>query len=121
MRKKTRYNFKATATDGTADAEFTFFTEAGEKITGSCCSDLRRKFIETEQLHLPKELTDAVGKKHIFQIQYASGSQKGTGRFIVKDVLDIPPKNQKQLPGTPKFYLLFQIVTPQLFIQISFV
>ncbi|GJY04881.1 DNA helicase [Tanacetum coccineum] len=33
-----RYNFKATVTDGSVTAQFTFFTNAGEKITGHPCS-----------------------------------------------------------------------------------
>ncbi|GJY40835.1 nucleic acid-binding, OB-fold protein [Tanacetum coccineum] len=42
-----RYNFKATTTDGPANAEFTFFTNAGEKITGHLCSQLAQKYKET--------------------------------------------------------------------------
>ncbi|GKD08550.1 DNA helicase, partial [Tanacetum coccineum] len=45
----TMYNFKATVTDGTATTEFTFFTEAGEKITGHSCSHLREKFEATDK------------------------------------------------------------------------
>ncbi|GJV96897.1 nucleic acid-binding, OB-fold protein [Tanacetum coccineum] len=44
-----RYNFKATVIDGTATAEFTFFTEVGQKITGHPCSHLMQKFEATDK------------------------------------------------------------------------
>ncbi|GJR91986.1 nucleic acid-binding, OB-fold protein [Tanacetum coccineum] len=84
-----RYNFKATVTDGTATAEFTFFTEAGQKITGHPCSHLMEKFEATDKTQLPIEMVNTIGKKHIFQIQFTPSTQKGAGRFIVNDVLDI--------------------------------
>ncbi|GJT48529.1 DNA helicase [Tanacetum coccineum] len=49
IRQASRYNFKAMVTDGTATTEFTFFTEAGEKITGHPCSHLREKFEATDK------------------------------------------------------------------------
>ncbi|GJV80974.1 nucleic acid-binding, OB-fold protein [Tanacetum coccineum] len=39
-----RYNFKATVTDTTGNAQFTFFTHAGEKVTGHPCSKLMQKY-----------------------------------------------------------------------------
>ncbi|GKA41917.1 DNA helicase [Tanacetum coccineum] len=90
-----RYNFKATITDATATAEFTFFTEAGEKIRGHPCSHLMEKFETTDKTQLPVEMVNIVGKKHIFQIQFAPSTQKGAGRFIVNDVLDIKSTVEK--------------------------
>ncbi|GJU16749.1 nucleic acid-binding, OB-fold protein [Tanacetum coccineum] len=90
-----RYNFKATVTDATATAEFTFFTEAGEKITGHPCSHLMEKFETTDKTQLPVEMVNIIGKKHIFQIQFAPSTQKGAGRFIVNDVLDIKSTVEK--------------------------
>ncbi|GKC71326.1 hypothetical protein Tco_1117209 [Tanacetum coccineum] len=58
-----KYNFKATITDGIANAQFTFFTNAGEKITAHPCS----------------------------QIHFAPSTRAGAGRFIVDDILDIQP------------------------------
>ncbi|GJV02996.1 nucleic acid-binding, OB-fold protein [Tanacetum coccineum] len=83
-----RYNFNATVTDATSTAEFTFFTEAGEKITGNPCSHLMEKFETTDKTQLPVEMVNIVGKKHIFQIQFAPSTQKGAGRFIVNDVVN---------------------------------
>ncbi|GJZ91853.1 helitron helicase-like domain-containing protein [Tanacetum coccineum] len=39
-----RYNFKAAVTDGTENAQFTFFTNAGYKITGHPCTQLAQKY-----------------------------------------------------------------------------
>nr|GEZ07707.1 hypothetical protein [Tanacetum cinerariifolium] len=94
-----RYNFKATVTDGTATVEFTFFTEAGEKMIGHTCSHLREKFKATDKTQLPIEMVNMIGKKHIFQIQFASSTQKGSGRFIVNDVLDIKSPVEKRNIG----------------------
>ncbi|GJW01098.1 nucleic acid-binding, OB-fold protein [Tanacetum coccineum] len=38
-----RYNFKGTTTDATTIAQFTFFTNVGEKITGHSCSQLAQR------------------------------------------------------------------------------
>nr|GEU69740.1 retrovirus-related Pol polyprotein from transposon TNT 1-94 [Tanacetum cinerariifolium] len=61
-----RYNFKATAAYGTATAEFTFFIDAGQKITGHPCSHLRQKFEATDKTQLPIEMVNTIGQKHIF-------------------------------------------------------
>nr|GEY69729.1 hypothetical protein [Tanacetum cinerariifolium] len=55
------YNFKATVTNGTATAEFTFFTESGEKITGHPCSHLMEKFEATDKTQLPIEMVNTIG------------------------------------------------------------
>nr|GEW79156.1 hypothetical protein [Tanacetum cinerariifolium] len=94
-----RYNFKATVTDGTATAEFTFFTEAGQKMTGHTCSHLREKFETTDKIQLPIKMVNMIGKKHIFQIQFAPSTQKGSRRFIVNDVLDIKSPVEKTNTG----------------------
>nr|GEX02196.1 DNA helicase [Tanacetum cinerariifolium] len=47
------YNFRATVADETATAEFTFFTAAGQKITGHPRSHLRQKFEATDKTQLP--------------------------------------------------------------------
>ncbi|GJR08537.1 nucleic acid-binding, OB-fold protein [Tanacetum coccineum] len=100
-----RYNFKATVADGTATAEFTFFTQAGQKIVGHSCSDVIQRYQATDKTQLPVELVNTVGKNHIFQIQFSPNTQKGARRFIVNDVLDIEPANERTnagfLPHTP--------------------
>ncbi|GJZ45860.1 DNA helicase [Tanacetum coccineum] len=55
-----RYNFKATVIDGTATAEFTFFTEVGQKITGHPCSHLMQKFKATDKTQLPIEMVNTI-------------------------------------------------------------
>ncbi|GJR12828.1 nucleic acid-binding, OB-fold protein [Tanacetum coccineum] len=94
-----RYNFKATVADGTTTAEFTFFTEVGQKIIGHSCSDVMQKFEATDKTKLPVELVNTIGKNHIFQIQFSPNTQKGAGRFIVNDVLDIQPTNEQGNAG----------------------
>ncbi|GJW36306.1 DNA helicase, partial [Tanacetum coccineum] len=54
------YDFKAIATDGTATAQFTFFTNADDIITNHPCTQLAQKYKES-----------------------------GAGKFVVDDVLDI--------------------------------
>ncbi|GKA89715.1 DNA helicase, partial [Tanacetum coccineum] len=66
-----RYNFKATVADGTATAEFTFFTAVGQKITGHPCSHLKQKYETTDTSQLPVEMVNTIGEKHIFQIEFA--------------------------------------------------
>ncbi|GKA81789.1 DNA helicase [Tanacetum coccineum] len=90
-----RYNFKATVTDATATAEFTFFTEVSEKITGHPCSHLMEKFETIDKTQLLVEMVNIIGKKHIFQIQFAPSTEKGAGRFIINDVLDIKSRVEK--------------------------
>ncbi|GJR27119.1 nucleic acid-binding, OB-fold protein [Tanacetum coccineum] len=94
-----RYNFKATVADGTATAEFTFFTAAGQKITGHPCSHLKEKYETTDTSQLPVEMVNAIGEKHIFQIEFAPSTQKGAARFIVNDILDINPAAEKRNTG----------------------
>ncbi|GKC91635.1 DNA helicase [Tanacetum coccineum] len=93
------YNFKAIVADETAIAEFTFFTKAGQKITGHSCSDVMQKFEATDKTKLPVELVNTIGKNHIFQIQFSPNTQKGAGRFIVNDVLDIQPTSEQGNAG----------------------
>ncbi|GJZ34010.1 DNA helicase [Tanacetum coccineum] len=91
-----RYNFTATVADGTATAEFTFFTEAGQKIVGQSCSDVMQKFEASDKTKLPVELVNTIGTNHIFQIQFSPNTHKGAGRFIVNDVLDIQTTHEQQ-------------------------
>ncbi|GJX48083.1 DNA helicase [Tanacetum coccineum] len=84
-----RYNFKATATDGTATAQFTFFLNAGDKITSHTCTQLAQKYKESGHRQLPIEIVNIIGKKHIFHIRFAPSTRKGAGEFVVDDVLDI--------------------------------
>ncbi|GJS49151.1 DNA helicase [Tanacetum coccineum] len=77
-----RYNFKVTAADGTATAEFTFFTAAGQKIIGHPCSYLKQKYEPTDTSQLPVEMVNTIGEKHIFQIEFDPSTQKGAGVFI---------------------------------------
>ncbi|GJU45743.1 DNA helicase [Tanacetum coccineum] len=95
-----RYNFKVTAADGTATAEFTFFTAAGQKIIGHPCSYLKQKYEPTDTSQLPVEMVNTIGEKHIFQIEFDPSTQKGAGRFIVNDILDINPPTEKRNTGT---------------------
>ncbi|GJV30357.1 DNA helicase [Tanacetum coccineum] len=95
-----RYNFKVTVADGTATAEFTFFTAAGQKITGHPCSYLKQKYEPTDTSQLPVEMVNTIGEKHIFQIEFDPSTQKGAGRFIVNDILDINPPIEKRNTGT---------------------
>ncbi|GJU87513.1 DNA helicase [Tanacetum coccineum] len=95
-----RYNFKVTVADGTATAEFTFFTAAGQKITGHPCSYLKQKYEATDTSQLPVEMVNTIGEKHIFQIEFDPSTQKGAGRFIVNDILDINPPAEKRNTGT---------------------
>ncbi|GKB18818.1 DNA helicase [Tanacetum coccineum] len=94
-----RYNFKVTVADGTATAEFTFFTAAGQKITGHPCSYLKQKYEATDTSQLPVEMVNTIGEKHIFQIEFDPSTQKGAGRFIVNDILDINPPAEKRNTG----------------------
>ncbi|GJW11330.1 DNA helicase [Tanacetum coccineum] len=94
-----RYNFTATVADGTATAEFTFFTEAGQKIVGQSCSDVMQKFEASDKTKLPVELVNTIGTNHIFQIQFSPNTHKGAGRFIVNDVLDIQTTHEQQDAG----------------------
>ncbi|GKC14690.1 hypothetical protein Tco_1011472, partial [Tanacetum coccineum] len=56
------YNFNAAVTDGTASAQFTFFTNTGEQFTGHPCLQLAEKYKGTS-----------------------------AGKFTVDDILDIHP------------------------------
>ncbi|GJX78233.1 ribonuclease H-like domain-containing protein [Tanacetum coccineum] len=67
-----KYNFKATVSDATAVAYFTFFTKAGEKITGSPCSELVAKYKIMDQR---------------------------SGQFTVVDILDIQPALEIEQTG----------------------
>nr|GEX52641.1 helitron helicase-like domain-containing protein [Tanacetum cinerariifolium] len=55
-----KYNFKATVSDATAVAYFTFFTKAGEKITGGPCSELVAKYKSMDQRQLPIGLVNII-------------------------------------------------------------
>ncbi|GKE03641.1 nucleic acid-binding, OB-fold protein, partial [Tanacetum coccineum] len=85
--------------DGTATPEFTFLTTAGQKITGHPCSYLKQKYEATNTSQLPVEMVNTIGEKHIFQIEFAPSTQKGAGRFIVNDILDINPPAEKRNTG----------------------
>ncbi|GJV89430.1 DNA helicase [Tanacetum coccineum] len=95
-----RYNFKATATDGTSTAQFTFFTNAGQKITGHPCSQLAQKYKETGDRQFPIEIVNIIGKKHIFQIRFAPSTKKGAGEFVAEDILDIETAVETHTTGT---------------------
>ncbi|GJT31526.1 DNA helicase [Tanacetum coccineum] len=104
------YNFKGIVTDGTADAQFTFFTPAGDKVAGHPCSELGHKYKEADPRDIPIEILNTKGRKHIFQIRFSSSTRKGPTDFIVDDVLDKPDKptisqstssSGKKAPGTP--------------------
>ncbi|GKB26144.1 hypothetical protein Tco_0865545 [Tanacetum coccineum] len=60
------YNFKAIVTDETTDAQFTFFTPAGDKATGHPCSKLAHKYKEADPRQIPIEIRNTKGQKHIF-------------------------------------------------------
>ncbi|GJR46962.1 nucleic acid-binding, OB-fold protein [Tanacetum coccineum] len=68
-----RYKFKTAVADGTATTQFTFFTKA--------------------------EIVNTIGKRRIFQIRYASSTQRGAAAFIADDVLDIQPAIQIEGAG----------------------
>ncbi|GJV43475.1 DNA helicase [Tanacetum coccineum] len=78
-----RYIFKATVTDGTATAEFTFFTNAGQKITGN-----------SDKLAPASTLTlDQPGKKHeVPDTQIATSSSPAIKESGSKS---------NDMPGTP--------------------
>ncbi|GKC77222.1 DNA helicase [Tanacetum coccineum] len=86
-----KYNFKATVSDATAVAYFTFFTKACEKITGGPCSELVAKYKSMDQRQLPIELVNIIGKTQIFQIHFTPSTRRGSGQFTVVDILDIQP------------------------------
>ncbi|GKA06643.1 DNA helicase [Tanacetum coccineum] len=65
-----RYNFKATVADGTATAEFTFFTAAGQKITGHPCSHLKEKCETTDTSQLPVEMMNEIGENTSFKSSF---------------------------------------------------
>ncbi|GJV23153.1 nucleic acid-binding, OB-fold protein [Tanacetum coccineum] len=94
-----RYNFKATVSDATAVAYFTFFTKAGEKITGSPCSELVAKYKSMDQRQLPIELVNIIGKTQIFQIHFTPSARQGTGQFTIVDILDIQPALEIEQTG----------------------
>ncbi|GJX83958.1 hypothetical protein Tco_0333439 [Tanacetum coccineum] len=75
------YKFKAAVTDGTATAQFTIFTKAGEKITGHPCS----------------------------QIHYTPSTQRGAAAFVADDVLDIQPTIQTEASATPPHDLIEEV------------
>ncbi|GKF88984.1 nucleic acid-binding, OB-fold protein [Tanacetum coccineum] len=83
------YNFKATVTNSTTNVQFTFFTNAGEKITGHPCSELKEKYKGTYQQKLPIEIVNIIGKKHIFQIYFSPSARKRAREFTVQDILDL--------------------------------
>ncbi|GJV88534.1 DNA helicase [Tanacetum coccineum] len=94
-----RYNFKATVSDGTVVAYFTFFTKAGDKITGSPCSKLVAKYKSMDQRQLPIELVNIIGKTQIFQIYFTLFARQGSGQFTVVDILDIQPALETEQIG----------------------
>ncbi|GJT88913.1 DNA helicase [Tanacetum coccineum] len=61
-----KYNFKANATDGTANVQFTFFTPARDKVTGHPCSKLAEKYKQVNKRHTPSEIRDIIGKIRVF-------------------------------------------------------
>nr|GEW41807.1 hypothetical protein [Tanacetum cinerariifolium] len=71
-----RYNFKATATDGTANGQFTFFTPAGDEATGHPCSELAQK---KDPRETPTEILSIKCQKHLFQVHFSSFTRKGSG------------------------------------------
>ncbi|GJY88374.1 DNA helicase [Tanacetum coccineum] len=95
-----RYKFKAAVTDGTTTTQFTFFTKAGEKITGHPCSQVAQKYKETDEQRFPTEIVNTIGKRRIFQIRYAPSTQRGAAAFIADDVLDNQPTIQIEGAGT---------------------
>ncbi|GKC54819.1 nucleic acid-binding, OB-fold protein [Tanacetum coccineum] len=94
-----RYNFKATVSDATAVAYFTFFTKAGEKIIGGPCSELVAKYKSMDQRQLPIELVKIIGKTQIFQIHFTPSTRRGSGQFTVVDILDIQPALETEQTG----------------------
>ncbi|GJY69324.1 hypothetical protein Tco_0472306 [Tanacetum coccineum] len=77
-----KYNFKATVNDATANVQFIFFTNAGEKITGTPSSTSAPA---TKSMETRKEASEA----------------KGESEFIADDVLDIKPGVQIQTTRIP--------------------
>ncbi|GJT75982.1 nucleic acid-binding, OB-fold protein [Tanacetum coccineum] len=94
-----RYNFKATVSDATAVAYFTFFTKAGEKIVGSPCSELVARYKSMDQRQLPIDLVNIIGKTQIFQIHFTPSARQGSGQFTVVDILDIQPALETEQTG----------------------
>nr|GEW84695.1 helitron helicase-like domain-containing protein [Tanacetum cinerariifolium] len=72
--------------------------------------DVMQKFKATARTKLPVELVNTIGKKHIFQIQFSLNTQKGAGRFIVNDVLDIEPTSEQGNAGTYSYRLFYTFI-----------
>ncbi|GJW00828.1 hypothetical protein Tco_1556079 [Tanacetum coccineum] len=66
-----RYNFKATVTNGTANGQFTFFTSAGDEVTGHPFSEMvanRSSKFQGEQSFVAPADADPHGKENFRQI-----------------------------------------------------
>ncbi|GKF19107.1 hypothetical protein Tco_0067745, partial [Tanacetum coccineum] len=86
-----KYNFKAIVTDGTANANFTFFTPAGDKVTSSSTGKGSGDFAVDNILDKPEKPTLTQGTSTSEKAS-SSSTGKGSGDFAVDNILDKPKK-----------------------------
>ena len=104
-----RYNFKASITDTTAVAQFTFFTPKADEIVGVDCPTLVKSMTDPNPRVFPKKLHEIIGKQHIFQFYFSPTCNEKSVEFIHSDILDDPqPGNQIEGQSSCKQNILNQ-------------
>ncbi|GKE83709.1 hypothetical protein Tco_1557451, partial [Tanacetum coccineum] len=63
-----RYNFKATATDGTTNGQFTFFVTAGDEAAGHPCSKIAQKYNNADPHEIPTAILSIEGQTSVAHI-----------------------------------------------------
>ncbi|XP_071708688.1 replication protein A 70 kDa DNA-binding subunit B-like [Rutidosis leptorrhynchoides] len=85
------YCFKTIINDTSNNASFTFFSEAGDVIVGTTCSDLITNRGYDQPHELPPIIRAIEGQTHTFQFHYNPQSRKTHPEFIVTRILDEIP------------------------------
>ncbi|XP_071719880.1 uncharacterized protein [Rutidosis leptorrhynchoides] len=88
---KPTYCFKTIVNDTSTTAFFTFFSDAGDVIVGSTCSDLITNRGYDQPHELPPIIRAIEGQRHTFQFHYNPQSRKLHPEFIVTRLLDEIP------------------------------
>ncbi|GKB41481.1 retrovirus-related pol polyprotein from transposon TNT 1-94 [Tanacetum coccineum] len=91
VRRRTTMNHQGVSNadnNGTANGQFTFFTPAGDEVTGHPCFEMAAKYVEADPRQIPPEIQSIIGEKHVFQIHFSSSTRNGLECFTVDAILD---------------------------------
>lgn len=73
----------------------TCFTPKADHIVGIDCHSLVTSLNNPDPKNFPEKMQAIVGKKHIFQFHFNTGSKQGPVNFILNEILDKPDPPQQ--------------------------